>query len=113
MPYEYFNGQGCMCLDGYSRINGLCQPTGNNNGTNGTNITCPSNSYLSGKECICNSGYTKANGVCVPNSNPGCGANSYDNGLGFCVCNSGYYKVNGTCVAGSQCPPSSTRNTQG
>ena len=113
LPFEYFNGQGCICLDGYARINGLCQPSGNNGGNNGSNTTCPTNAERVNGVCTCQTGYSLMNGVCVISSTGSCPANSYDNGLGFCVCNSGYYKLNGVCVQGTPCPPQSTRNAQG
>ena len=111
LPFEYFNGQGCVCSSGYSRIGGLCQINGNNNGNNNS-TTCPANSVFVNSQCICLSGLTKINGVCVT-SNSICGANSYDNGLGFCICATGFYNVNNVCLAGSPCPPSSSRNSAG
>lgn len=101
-------------MDGYSRINGLCQasrPSTDNTTKPNVTITCPANSVLTNGECVCSTGFTKVNNLCIQSSK--CGANSYDNGLGFCVCNTGFYKLNGTCVAGTPCPPSSTRNAQG
>jgi hypothetical protein len=114
LPFEYYNGQGCVCLDGYARVSGLCQATGapTNNTKPGITISCPNNSVLTNGVCVCSTGFTLVNNLCIQTSK--CGANSYDNGLGFCVCNSGFYKAtNGSCVAGSACPPSSTRNSQG
>lgn len=102
-------------MDGYARVNGLCQATGapsNNSTKPPTVVTCPANSVLTNGECVCNSGFTKVNDLCIQSSK--CGANSYDNGLGFCVCNSGFYKAtNGSCLAGTACPPSSSRNDKG
>lgn len=102
-------------MDGYARVNGLCQATGapsNNSTKPPVVVTCPANSVLTNGECVCNNGFTKVNGLCIQSSK--CGANSYDNGLGFCVCNSGFYKAtNGSCLAGTPCPPSSSRNEKG
>lgn len=110
LPFEYFNGQGCMCLDGYARVNGLCRPSGN---TGGETETCPTNAQRVNSVCVCNQGFNLINGVCVEIPTNQCPENSKDNGLGFCVCNAGYYRSNGVCLKGTPCPPSSTRNSQG
>ena len=95
-------------MDGYARVNGLCQATIKPNVT----INCQANSVLTNGVCVCSSGYTSVNNLCIQTNK--CGANSYDNGLGFCVCNTGFYKAtNGSCVSGTPCPPSSSRNAQG
>ena len=103
-------------------MNGLCVSNGgsnsnntnNTNNTNGTVITCQDNAKLVSGVCVCNSGYTNANNICVPTVGGDCGANSYNNGLGFCVCNTGYYKdSDGVCKLGTPCPPSSTRKSDG
>ena len=43
LPFEYFNGQSCVCLNGYQRVNSICQAIDPN-----AAVICQSNSKLVG-----------------------------------------------------------------
>jgi len=83
---EVYDGKKCVCIPGYTKLKGACQlvskcPVGLVwNATllscicpqpdiqyisNGTCITCQSNSYSNGTACNCNTGYFFVSGICT------------------------------------------------
>lgn len=110
MIYEYFNGQGCVCLNNYMRVNGVCTF----NGDVIKECEKQENRMWANNSCVCKTGFILVNQMCLRNVND-CPANSYNNGLGSCICSLGYYNdtVTKSCVKGTPCPPNSLRNANG
>ncbi len=86
---EIWNGVNCVCQNGYSKTQGVCN-------------NCPSNTlptYNNGViSCNCASGYYSLNGNCV--SIPRCPNNAnWNTQTNLCVCiNSNEYIINGNCA---------------
>jgi len=74
-----YSPSGCICTNGYNRINGTC-------------ARCPYQQVYDPDtySCVCDNGYDLVFGTCVP----GCGRNQVRVN-GNCLCLSGTYKVNG------------------
>ena len=90
MQFEFFNGEACVCLPGYNRINGACVRAAIND--NITKCQALANREWINNVCSCKTGYLLANNECIKIATSGCPINSYNNGLGTCICDLGYYK---------------------
>lgn len=97
---QIWNGNVCVCSQGYSKINGVCRQ-------------CPTGSQPDGNQttCLCNSGYTFDlstftciySGQCPPNSSP-----VVQNGISQCKCNTNYQSNGSACVF---CPSPASWNS--
>jgi hypothetical protein len=89
-PNQFYNGNGCVCLNGYYLQNNNCLP-------------CQANSLWNGNYCQCNSGYYASNGNCIYGPAINCPSNSVNNGLGVCIClQPSQILINSSCQ--SACP---------
>ncbi|XP_059622094.1 zonadhesin-like [Phlebotomus argentipes] len=78
--------EGCFCIEGYARINGVCRPEGQ----------CPN------KQCPPNEAYNSCGSACQDNcdlSQP-----CTDECVAGCFCEPEFARVDGTCVPRGECP---------
>ncbi len=131
---EQWNGNQCVCVSGFIRVNGVCYPLCGQNAyiINGACMCIPNYIYsASANQCVlqssptCGTNFVLVNGVCVCPSSSGlgiingrcvlCPANSFVNSAGNCQCTNGFAlsSVTLSCVSSNTCFPNSTPNSLG
>ena len=97
---EYYNGNRCVCDQGFNRIGGVCKK-------------CPPNSVFDPLFGFCNciNGYSLKNGACISNA-PQCQGQNERLFNGRCECLPGYTRHQSSLQCIPNCPPNMHYNIQ-